>query len=228
MDKLFPPTNPNIRYDEFQKILKKSVKVDEELETALQASDINPDLSSQQREQLLNVLRASASAIAIKGKQYEFGQLGETLKLNAQIPTPVPKELRKAPYPLSNKARADTRSQIDVLLANGLIRPSRSPYAAPTLIVYRGDKARMFQDYRVMNTYIKAPAYPLPNLLASIQNIPEAEFMTSIDLNDGFYNMVLSEDFSIPLTAFVTPDGFYEWLRAGFGIPRCPLSSRKE
>ena len=217
----FAPGNPSIAFSDFVKILQVPVQPSAEFEQALLAAHINPALSAVEQEQLRRVLLACEDAFALKDKDFPMGQLGDVLKLDITVPSPLPRILRKAPYPLSNKARQDIRETCEELLRRGLIRPSNSPVAAPALMVYKGDKKRMVQDYRAINEYIKAPANPLPHLFSSLQTVQKAKFFTSIDIKDAFYYMVLHPD-SVQWTAFVTPDGLYEWVRAGFGISSFP------
>ena len=60
-------------------------------------------------------------------------------------------------------------------------------------------------------------ANPLPHMFTSIQSVGRAKYHTSFDVKDGFYNMKLDDE-SKQWTAFVTPDGLFEWNRCGFGI----------
>ena len=139
-------------------------------------------------------------------KTYSFAQLGDPLKLEANIPVPMPKALRNGLYPLSNRVKEDVRKQIKELTSRDVIRPSRSPYASPTFVVYRNDKARMVHDYREMNLYLTVLAYPLPNMQNIVRSLQASKYLSSIDIMDAIYNIVLDEN-SRKFTAFCTEDG---------------------
>ena len=64
---------------------------------------------------------------------------------------------------LSPAERASQDEETKTLLANGLIRPSTSPWAAPTVIIPKKDGGPRYAiDYRVLNSYTIKDSHPLP------------------------------------------------------------------
>jgi hypothetical protein len=61
------------------------------------------------------------------------------------------------------KDLAELKKQIEELLSKGFIRPSLSPWGAPTLFVDKKDGSRrMFVDYRSLNEVTIKNKYPYP------------------------------------------------------------------
>jgi hypothetical protein len=58
----------------------------------------------------------------------------------------------KAPYRMSHEELKELKVQLEELLIKGYIKPSKSPYGAPTLFVHKKDGTlRMCVDYRALN-----------------------------------------------------------------------------
>lgn len=63
--------------------------------------------------------------------------------------------------------------------------------------------------------------YPLPLINDQLDQLADAKFFTSLDMASGFHQIPISEE-SIEKTAFVTPDGQYEYLSMPFGLSNAP------
>ncbi len=63
--------------------------------------------------------------------------------------------LTKAPYRISHEELKELKVQLDELFAKGYIKPSKSPYGVPYLLVHKKDGTlRMCVDYRAFNKVI--------------------------------------------------------------------------
>jgi hypothetical protein len=73
--------------------------------------------------------------------------------------------ISKRPYRMDVKDLAELKKQIEELLSKGFIRPSSSPWGAPTLFVEKKDGSRrMCVDYRSLNEVTIKNKYPLPRI----------------------------------------------------------------
>lgn len=81
---------------------------------------------------------------------------------------------------------------------------------------------RFCVDYRKINEKIIKDRYPLPLMEDIIEALHDALVFSSVDLRNGFYHVDMEEE-SIKYTAFITPDGHYEFIKAPpFGLCNSP------
>ncbi len=103
------------------------------------------------------------------------------------------------------------------MLQDGIIRPSSSPWAAPIVMVPKGDgEWRLCIDYRRLNSVTRTDAYPLPRMNDLITCYADADLYSSLDLTAGFWQIPVTPE-DIPKTAFTCPLGLFEFVRMPFG-----------
>lgn len=126
------------------------------------------------------------------------------------------------PYRLAPIEKEKVNNIVKDLLDKNIIRESDSPYASPVLLVKKKDgNDRLCVDYRALNRNIEKDSYPLPLIEDQIDKLGKAKFFISLDMKNGFYQIPVADD-SIKFTAFVTPDGHFEFLKMPFGICNGP------
>ncbi|KAL0821689.1 hypothetical protein ABMA28_005121 [Loxostege sticticalis] len=128
------------------------------------------------------------------------------------------KYVERRPYRLSPVEREKVRCIISELLEHGIIRESKSPYSSPIILVKKknGDD-RLCVDFRELNANTLRDHYPLPLISDQIDQLADGQFFTTFDMAAGFHQIPIAES-SIEKTAFVTPDGLYEYLTMPFGL----------
>ncbi|CAK1597933.1 unnamed protein product [Parnassius mnemosyne] len=152
----------------------------------------------------------------------DLSELGETnltqmnIKLNDDTPVVY------NPYRMSIKEREHLTIIVEDLLRHGIIRESNSCYASPVILVNKknGEK-RLCIDYRALNRKTLKDKYPLPRIEDQLDCLGGNSYFTSLDLASGYYQIPMAED-SKHLTAFVTPDGLFEYNRMPFGLANAP------
>ena len=108
------------------------------------------------------------------------------------------------------------------MLRAGVIRPSRSPWCSPLLLVTKPDGSiRFCMDFRQLNTITVSDPYPLPRIDDIFDRLNGSDWFTSIDLKAGYWQILVADE-DIEKTAFSTPDGHYEFLRLPFGLKNAP------
>ena len=96
-------------------------------------------------------------------------------------------------------------------LANGFIRPSKSPAAAPVMFVKRPDgKLRLVVDYLGLNKVTVQNRFPLPLILEVLDRLHLAKVFTKIDLRNA-YHQVRGKEGDEWKTAFRCREGLSEY-----------------
>jgi hypothetical protein len=94
---------------------------------------------------------------------------------------------------------------VNDLLEQEVVRPSKSPYASPALLVPKGgDAFRMVVDYRKVNAKIVFDSYPMPTIDQAFNQLGGAVVFSVFDLNMAYHQIPLSAR-SRRATAFCTP-----------------------
>lgn len=114
--------------------------------------------------------------------------------------------------------------QIDEWLREGVIRPSRSDYASAVVMVRKKDGSyRVCVDYRRLNKKVVKDRFPLPLIEDQIDVLAGARIFSTIDMKNGFFHIPVEES-SRKYTAFITPDGLFEFNKTPFGLCNSPAS----
>lgn len=145
-------------------------------------------------------------------------ELGLTGLLEYRIELTDNNPVKKAPFRLSPPRMKELRSHIDKMMEQGVIRRSKSPYAAPIFLVPKANgEFRPVVDYRELNKKVVLRSIPLPDLHSCFGWFRGAKFFTTLDLNQAYNQIPLTED-SKPITAFVTDWNLFEFNRVPFGL----------
>ena len=143
--------------------------------------------------------------------------------INLHNPSPVKQHHIRHSQP---HAEFITKS-IERLLKQGLIRHSDSPWASPIVVAKKpNNELRMCIDYRKVNAQTIKDAYPMPIIEDCLEMCKDAKWMSTMDIQEAYYQIQM-ESKSVPITAFVAADGFYEWLVMPFGLTNAPATFQR-
>ena len=122
------------------------------------------------------------------------------------------------PYKCAPPNFAIFNSMVNELLEQGVVIPSKSPYASPVFLVPKsGGGYHMVVDYRKVNSKIVFDSYLIPTIEEALEQFGNAAFFTVFDLNSAYYQIPLSAN-SRRVTTFCTPFGLYEFNKLPMGI----------
>ena len=142
--------------------------------------------------------------------------INHTVELNTQT------HIRSRAYQVPQSLRETIRDEVDTMLKMGIIEQSNSPYASPVVIVKKKDgKNRFCVDYRKINASTVLDNEPIPNMEEIIADVGGATVFTKIDLSKGYWQIPVKEE-DRAKTAFVTPDGQYQFKVLPFGMVNAP------
>ncbi|KAK9500229.1 hypothetical protein O3M35_001526 [Rhynocoris fuscipes] len=134
----------------------------------------------------------------------------QTNKIEHDIETITSEPIKLHPYRVSPFKQKLIDEEIEFLLNNDLIEPSRSAWSSPCLLVPKPDgSVRLVTDYRKLNSITKADSYPIPRIDDCIDSIGHAKFVTKFDLAKGFWQVPLTQR-AKEVSAFVTAKAFYQ------------------
>ena len=122
-------------------------------------------------------------------------------KIDVQGHSPIKQKMRR----ISPNLLTVVHAEVDRLLAEGIVEPSKSPWSSCPVIVPKKDGSiRFCIDYRQLNQITKKDAYPLPHMDSLLDNIGNAKYLSKIELRQA-YHQILLEESSKEVTAFAIP-----------------------
>ena len=99
-----------------------------------------------------------------------------------------------------------------------IAKDSDSPWSAPTIIIPKQNgEVRFVIDFRQLNQQLMQKQYPIPNIADLLAKLEGFTFATALDLNMGYYNIILSSE-SSSLCEIVTTWGKYKYLCLPMGV----------
>ena len=157
----------------------------------------------------------------------EFGDVltdvpGRTDIITHSIELTSNEHVRSRPYSVPQSLRETIKDEVEMMMNMGVIENSTSPYASPVVIVKKKNgKNRFCVDYRKMNAITVLDNEPIPNMEEIIAEVGAAKYFTKLDLSKGYWQIPVREQ-DRHKTAFVTPDGQYQFRVLPFGMVNAP------
>ncbi|GJX20379.1 putative reverse transcriptase domain-containing protein, partial [Tanacetum coccineum] len=122
----------------------------------------------------------------------------------------------------SDKGMSRLKEQLRELLEKGFIRPNSSPWGAPVLFVKKKDRSfRICIDYRELNKLTVKYRYSLSRIDDLFDQLQGSSMYSKIDLRSGYHQLRIKEK-GIPITAFRTRYGHFEFQVMPFGLTNAP------
>lgn len=176
-----------------------------------------PNLPEEGRRMLLEFLANHHKAFCL-----EENERGETDLVQFEIDTgdAAPKKLPVRRMPLT--IRQEVARQLKMMQETGVIQPSNSPWASPVVLVRKKDGTHRFcVDYRELNSVTRADTFPLPRIDDLLDQLGKSAYFSTLDLATGYWQIRVHPN-SQEKTAFVTPQGLYEFRVMPFGLTNAP------
>ncbi|UYV67434.1 K02A2.6-like [Cordylochernes scorpioides] len=197
------------RYDADDDYVTPKTSTDELQETQLKSREwsqkinltLDPGLSEIQRLQLVSCLDEFIDI-------FDFGStpIKPTSTVKHKINTGDHSPIKQRPYRVAPSERRLIQDEVNKMIENHIVKPSESPWSSPVILVRKKDGTwRFCVDYRRLNKITKKKMFTRCHALTMPWTI-------EVDEKDR------------EKTAFITPDGLYEFQVMPFGLCNAPAT----
>ena len=183
--------------------------------------DINrSELTEEQLNKVLFLLKNSLDVFAANNPG-ATDLIAHRIEVGKNLP------VHTAPYRTSPKDRDIIQKEVERMLKENIIRPSRSPWASPVVLITKKDGTiRFCVDYRKLNLVTKRDVYPLPRIDDSLAALGGGRWFSTLDLTSGYWQIPVEEE-SKEKTAFISASGLYEFNVLPFGLSNSPSTFQR-
>ncbi|KZS10201.1 Uncharacterized protein APZ42_025383 [Daphnia magna] len=148
--------------------------------------------------------------------------LGQCTVLEHAIPTEGTVPIKQLPRRRACRERELIKDEVNKMLKQEVIEPAQCPWSSPIVLVKKKDgKWRFCIDYRRLNEVTMKDVNPLPRIDDALPKLEEAALFSVVYLQSGYWQVPVAEA-DKPKTAFVTPDGLYQFRVMPFGLCSAP------
>jgi hypothetical protein len=132
-------------------------------------------------------------------------------------------------YRLAEAHKQEVSDQIEQMIADVVIAPSKREWNFPLVIVPKKIDAtgkrkwRICVDFRKLNEVSVADSFPLPNVQDILDEVGKVRYFTALDCASGFHQIPIRKENRCKIT-FSTPTGHFEYLRMPFGLKAAPAT----
>ena len=117
----------------------------------------------------------------------------------------------------------EVRAHLKLMLDAGVVWPSNSPWCNAVVLVRKKDRSLHFCiNFSRLNALTVKDSHPLPHICETLESLAGAAHYSMFDLNSGFWQVPMDEEFK-QYTAFTLGSiGLYECESMPFGLCNAP------
>jgi len=158
-------------------------------------------------------------------------QLGCTSQVEHSIETGDAKPIKRSPYRIPHTLKSVVDEHIDDMLQREIIEPSMSPWSSSIVLVQKKSrdnsvKYRFCIDYRALNAVTKPDAYPIPNIVDTLDSLGQSKIFSVLDMASGYFQIAIKPDHK-EKTAFSCHRGHFQFIKMPFGLNNAPATYQR-
>ena len=176
-------------------------------------------LDDTQRQLLVSALTDLHGAFCLQEVEWDETGLVQ-FHIDTRDAEPKRQPPRQVPFAVHEKINV----QLTRMQAQGVIRPSTSPWASPVVLFRKKDGTLRFcVDYWALNVVTKPDVFPIPHIDDLLDQLGQCTIFSTLDLAAGYWQIKVHPD-SQEKTDFTTHQGLYEFLAMHFGLRNTPAA----
>ena len=120
---------------------------------------------------------------------------------------------------------------IEEMLEKNIIEPGMSPCSSSIVLVQKKSKDgsikyRFCVDYRALNAVTKPDAYPIPNIVDTLNSMGHSKIFTVLDMASGYHQIPIKPEHK-EKTAFSCHQGHFQLNKMPFGLNNAPAAYQR-
>ena len=119
--------------------------------------------------------------------------------------------IKQRAYRTSSDKRREINRQVPLLLENGIIKESCSPWSSPVVLFRKKNNTwRFCVDYRGLNAVTIKDSHPLPRVDDTLEALAGGTWFSTLDFSEGYWQVEMAPE-DREKTAFSTGQGLYQF-----------------
>ena len=120
---------------------------------------------------------------------------------------------------------------IDEILKKEIIEPSISPWSSSIVLVQKKSrngtvKYRFCINYRFLNAVTKPDAYPIPNIVDTLDSLGQSKIFSVLDMASGYHQIAIKPE-NREKTAFSCHKDHFQFIKVPFGLNNAPATYQR-
>ena len=153
--------------------------------------------------------------------------VGTTDVTQHEIDTGENSPIRSRAYRTPVALTTFVKEEIEKMLLLGVASPSKSPWAAPVVVVAKKNGEHRFcVDYRKLNSITKKDSYPLPRIDTTLDLLHGNFYFSTLDFAGAYWQVAMHPK-DKEKTAFIVQNKLYEFNVMPFGLANAPATFQR-